>query len=404
MSLERLVDKRERFRHRTYFAHQEAGSFAINYLGQHPERAHDSRMITMLEDLQRGAFWGVLYQLDGPADGGLQESLGFGNLSMPDYEAERQKARTWTAANFTDLELNRLMRVTVDLALNPPTIEGRPGYIRGHSTLLRHMVDKPGSIFAEGITEEGRKRLVNGAFWEELGDGYNPSLLSDNLTNHTQDLDPSLALSGIRLYERNRKVRGFGGPDRKLMDMRYFSTEALDTYLGFAKRLNAFGNSDDTSPDDRIDPAVIDDILQPYILAILAEDPDDADEFRFGEKYDLEKDVFVKPGVDIVQRLQDPLVQESLTRSAANRRDVAEGLSFKAADFQFNHTQALELIGVIGGIAGEQILEEIIKRAKSEEALDRLASAMDTVASLKQRGAELLRKPVTNPDQTTVLF
>jgi len=188
------------------------------------------------------------------------------------------------------------------------------------------------------------------------------------------------------------------------MDMRYFSTEALDTYLGFAKRLNAFGNSDDTSPDDRIDPAVIDDILQPYILAILAEDPDDADEFRFGEKYDLEKDVFVKPGVDIVQRLQDPLVQESLTRSAANRRDVAEGLSFKAADFQFNHTQALELIGVIGGIAGEQILEEIIKRAKSEEALDRLASAMDTVASLKQRGAELLRKPVTNPDQTTVLF
>src|SRR3989304_10249161 len=129
MSLERLVDKRERFRHRTYFAHQEAGSFAINYLGQHPERAHDSRMITMLEDLQRGAFWGVLYQLDGPADGGLQESLGFGNLSMPDYEAERQKARTWTAANFTDLELNRLMRVTVDLALNPPPIEGRPGYI-----------------------------------------------------------------------------------------------------------------------------------------------------------------------------------------------------------------------------------------------------------------------------------
>lgn len=375
--LERLVDGKDHTHYQGYSVHQEAGKFAVNYIGHHPERAQDTRMIALLKDLQAGASWGVLSLLDGPAEGDLQDPLK--PQTKEAYEARRKEAREWTAANFTTPELNDLMDTTIDLALNPPTIKGKPGFIRGHSLLLRHMVDKPGSIFANGVTKEGKVRLVNGAFWEELGDANAPGYLEDILTNHASDLNPEFAAKkGLELYQRNKQEV----PTREI-NMQYFSTQALDNYLEFVRKLSNPENRDNIAPD------IIDELLTPYLMAILSPDPDDSWEFRFGEKYDIDKDTITRPANDLNLRLKDPLVQESLSRSSDNRDAVAAELGFDITNPSFNFTAALELINVIGGKPGEQILEKIIADKKSDYEVGKLAYAMSQIPSFRNRSTEL---------------
>ena len=316
-------------------------------------------MMTTLDDLQRGFFWGVLFQLDGPAKGELDGVFNERyDQSLEDpYERKRREAREWTAANFTTPELNDLMKVTVDLALNPPTTEGKPGYIRGHSSLLRHMIDKPGSIFEKGVTREGRIRLVNGAFWEELGDGHAPGRLNDVLGNHSMDLSPEMAIDGIlKLYSRNRKLNGGDSP----IDMRYFSDHALNAYVRFIKDLDGLKHKQGTVEKPSIDPKIIDELLAPYLSAVLTQDAEDGFYLRFGPKYDFENDTVVTPANEIKERFADDLIQKSLARSEANQELVAQEIAWIFTSAELDGPQGFQVLEAIGGETAKKILAKVL--------------------------------------------
>ncbi len=384
--LETGEPRRPRFEGNSVY--QDIGMFTLNYLARHPEGLRDERMVSLFSDLQRGFFWGVLTTLDGPANEGLTGLRGqFAREPQQHYSQIRTDARAWTKQNFTEPNLNGLVDLTIDLAINPPAVKGRQGFVIGHSTLLRHMVDKPGSIFSDAVTDSFRQRLVNGAFWEELGTATNRRAFEDILSNHSSDLNPAFATKGLDLYQRNREMTT-SSIVKIDMDMTRFPINALDTYMEFMTSLAAR-----RLPDGQreIAAADLDGLLKPYILAVLAEDPSESYSLRFGPKYDTTADTIVTPVNGFPQRLNDPLVQESLARSKANQRAVAERLGNILLTSHYNNDAALDVLAAIGGETGDQILQRIIKSIGSELDSANLQAVIDNSASsLKDRAEELL--------------
>lgn len=317
-------------------ADRQAGRFAVDAIRRSPEKAQDPKMIDLLDSVTNGAFWRALAILDGPADGALQGDF-LHTYTESDYEERRKHARDWTSQNFKGNDLNKLFEIIQEQAVNPQTFYGAPGDIRGHSTLLAHVVDKEGSIFADKILPEDKKRFVNGAFWEELGYGRTLSSLERVLEEHASELDPELVDEGIKLYERNRAMGGHEA------NINRFSTPALDSYLDFVKRIN------DQKVELAIPDEIVDLLLKPYVKAVISPDFDDAAALRFGPKYDPVTEQEIIPVDSYIVRLQDPLVTEFLARSEESREFFADQLP-DSSDLMLNIVEAIE------GDAGEDIL------------------------------------------------
>ena len=368
--------------------YQDIGMFTLNYLAGHPEGLRDQRMVSLFSDLQRGFFWGVLTTLDGPANEDLTGLRGqFAREPQQHYSQVRADARAWTKQNFTEPDLNELVDLTIDLAIHPPAVKGRQGFVIGHSTLLRHMVDKPGSIFSDAVTDSFRQRLVNGAFWEELGTATNTGAFRDVLLNYSSDLSPAFATKGLDLYRRNREMTT-SSIVKIDMDMTRFPIDVLDTYMEFMTSLAAR-----RLPDGQreIAAADLDGLLKPYILAVLAEDPSEPYNLRFGPKHDTAADTIVTPVNGFDKRLNDPLIQESLARSTENQRVVAERLGNILLTSHYNNDAALDVLAAIGGETGDQILQRITRSIGSESDSRNLQDVIDNSASsLKDRAEELL--------------
>lgn len=350
--------------------------------------ASDPRMSGLLLDLQNGFFWGVLTALDGPTEEASTYPTRkpvFGYKSA--FDQERHQARDWTREAFTAPELAELTDLTVDFALNPPAVKGKSGFLRGHSTLLRHMVDKPGSIFKDGVDEKGRKRLVNGAFWEELGDAAIPARVSNILLDHQESLDPAFAKQGIALYKRNRDANTAEAVKRNI-DMDLFPEEALDRYVDFVAQVAAVK---DEQGENAIDEATIDELLQPYMLAVLAPDEDDIYELRFGPHLDLETHATVTPLNGFNVRLANPLIQESLKRSPLNRIVVAERLGEILTSPDGRTDTALDVIAVLGEELGDRILRTVIRTERNTTEATYLRMAIEqSYSPLKDRALAIL--------------
>lgn len=368
--------------------YQDIGIFTLNYLARHPEGLRDERTVSLFSDLQRGFFWGVLATLDGPANGDLTGLRGqFAREPQQHYSQVRADARAWTKQNFTEPDLNELVDLTIDLAIHPPAVKGRQGFVIGHSTLLRHMVDKPGSIFSDAVTDSFRQRLVNGAFWEELGTATNRGAFEDILSYHSSDLNPAFATKGLDLYRRNREMTT-SSADKIDMDMTHFSINALDTYMEFMTSLAVR-----RLPDGQreIAAADLDGLLKPYILAVLDENPSESYSLRFGPKYDMANATIVTPVNGFHQRLNDPLVQESLARSKANQRAVAERLRIILLNSGYNNGAALDVLAAIGGNTGDLILQRIMRSIGSDVITRNLQDMIENGDSpLRDRAVNLL--------------
>lgn len=377
-----------RTRRTEFEATAQADQFEHWFKKEHPGKFPDRRVDLLFGDLKAGRFWTPLSLLDGPAKGGLLNPYGAGNASEGAYEQARLEARTWTLDTFTKPEIDTLFDLVINLALEPERITA-PGYQRGHSTLLSHMVDKPGSLFAAEVTPEGRRRLVNGAFWEELGYavGGAPGRVNDILVNHASELDSSLAANGVlHLYGRNRNLTTIGR-EKIDIEMDGFSTKALDTYLGFI---------DKVAKEIAIDgePAVLDEtidqLVTPYILAIIALDPENDSDLRFGPQYDDEKGEYVIPTDSYHARLQHPLVQQALVRSERNRRIFGDKLAGLLTEPDVYGDVALDVIEAISAETSDKVLQVTLNQI-GDFAIGEIEYLLNSSnSSLTDRGLELL--------------
>lgn len=334
---------------------RDTGRFAVKYLRTHPERAQDPTIMTLFANLVAGDFWTPLSLLDGPANGTLYDPSGNKRFTPVDYDNLRAERRAWTAANFTGSELREMFDFITEHALNPTTTYGKPGFLRGHSTLLQHVVDKPGSIFADRISVKGRKTLVNGAFWEELGAASAPGVVNDILEDNSVYLDPKLASTFGDTYRRNRK-------DYKnaQIDMQYFSEEALNKYIRFVEDIYRHGDSSQAQVD-------VDDLVIPYLEAVMGPDEDDSFALRFGPKYDIDKGTITTPIYGVRERLADPFVQESLVRSESNRKAVARTVKGLLEAHDHNPENGFYILDAIGGDIAHDITRRIVKGSSDYE-------------------------------------
>lgn len=356
---------------------------------EHPNKYPDAKLDLLFGDLKTGRFWTPLSLLDGPAKGGLQNPNDGRDALLRDYEQSRLVARTWTLDTFTKPERDTLVDLAINLALEPEHMTA-PGHQRGHSTLLSHMVDKPGSIFANEITPDGRRRLINGAFWEELGYAVGGAALrvEDILTYHGSSLDTSLATHGILyLYDRNRNLTT-NALEKIDIDMGGFSAQSLDKYLGFIEKV---GREIALDGDPAVSDKYIDQLVMPYILALVEPSSEDNRDLRFGPQYDDDKSEYVTPTDSYHTRLQHPLVQQVLGRSKESRRVFGERLAgLLAAEPEVYGDVTLDIIEAIGEEISDKVLQATLNQVGEYEVSNIKYLLQTSKSRLKNRGLELL--------------
>ncbi len=367
----------------------EAYRFEAWFNKQHPGKFPDGRIDMIFGDLKSGRFWAPLSLLDGPENRGLVDQNSGRNADQRVYDDLRRGTRRWTMDTFTKPELDAVVDIAINLALKPEYINA-PGHERGHSILLSHMVDKPGSLFADEVTPEGRRRLVNGAFWEELGYAVGAASwrLNDILVNHGSELDPSLAADGIRhLYQRNRNLTTYD-TEKVDMDMDKLPADTLDAYLGFIKKV---AKEKDEEGEKAVSDEIVDQLLLPYILAVTEPDDENPYYLRFGPKYNFDTDEKTIPTDGYEQKLQDPIIQDSLARSGRNRRILGDRLADNVLSDPDIHTaSSFKIIEAIGGEAGDKVLMEVLTKAGEYTSKRDIISIINGLGSpLTDRAIEL---------------
>lgn len=205
-----------------------ARSFPWRYLAANSSRKIDQELGHFFEDLQSGRYWGVLTQIDGT-----------NNWHEPQTLKQRETARNWAKERFTERELNQIRDICVETALVVPFETNWPGTNIGHTLLYRELVEKEDSMFADIVTEDFRKRLNNGRFWEQvpamsLGVNHNlgSSVVNDVLTHHFDDLELGFTSQGYTIFERN------GGETRKF-EVSSLTKAGRLKYRSFMGRISA---------------------------------------------------------------------------------------------------------------------------------------------------------------------
>ncbi len=289
-------------------AFPQANQFMDSYYEQHPEAKDDLSVAWLFRDIKDGRFWGIMDRIDGQVS--YEGIPTFANgLPKSEWDQEREKSRTWAKENFTEEQLQDLFGIYMEMVFSAP--EGTvfaPGSQRPFSIAHSQIVEKPGSMFADRISPQLRRRLNNGRFWEELADmrvgingGHSFRVVDNVLTKNYKDLDPTGTADGLKVLER---VNGEG---RKFdFDLRYLSDEALDRYADFVGRINTDRQALGVSKQD------IAKLVRPYFDEVIGPDFTDEESLRFDEHYDYDKNRNVKPKKDYKARLQDPIIQEYL--------------------------------------------------------------------------------------------
>ena len=177
----------------------EAGQFVAGMLGRSLWRtdadslALDRGEALLIKDILQGRFWGTLSYVDGRKyeRGDDLATLLAHRETKETVAAKNEATRKWAKERFTDFELETILNITVNQALLRPYTTSWPGTRKGHSALYDELVVKEGSMFREAVTDEFRKRLNNGRFWEDLPDvklslnyGHGADVVHDVLENH----------------------------------------------------------------------------------------------------------------------------------------------------------------------------------------------------------------------------
>lgn len=285
-----------------------AAGFHSDYLAAHPEKATDPKIQLLFGDLKAGAFWRVIDAIDGrnkePILGNLVGTDGY-------YDPERTaRAQAWSHENFNPQELQTVVDIVVDTALLVPRNTPWPGTYKGHTILFSEFVAKPDSQFKDHVSDDFRRRLNNGRFWENIPDmksfingGVGIIRVEDVLANYHTDLNTSFALEGLTILKRGEEAYG---PNFSLDGL---SVKAIDRYASFifdlSKKREEIG----------ITREHLDILVAAYadiVVSTIGE---------FGDpRYPLDRNR------NFAVRLQDPRMQEYLKGSDLVRDRIAHSL------------------------------------------------------------------------------
>lgn len=278
---------------------REAGEFEQAYLAVHQDKASDEKFKVFFSDLKSGAFWRNITFLDGTNNQLVQRK--------PEQPAE---ARAWAQASFTQQELQKIFDIIVNTALLVPHPNSWPGTYKGHSILLRDIVEKEGSVFRNAVSEDFRKTLVNGTFWEEIYDmspglnyGISYFIIDRILTKQYDELSIDFVRKGFNILYRNRS------PFSQHFTIFRLSKEGIDKWIDFAKRI------DSKREDIHVEEKDVALLMSPYVMNLL--------EFRTDEECDF---VFR----DFKERLTDPVVRRYCEHSKQLRKEITESFILSA--------------------------------------------------------------------------
>lgn len=303
-----------------------AFAFEHKYLQEHPQAKDDKKLQGFFTDLTDGRFWTVMARIDGETDRVYKQVIGIPSRIITDEDTARwrKEERDWADKNFTPTEIDEIINIYLDQALHAPV--GRigpaaPGSLRGHSLAFEQLVENTHSRFADRVTPDLKRQLANGRLWEELPDAvvginsmYSLSALQGLFTDYFDLLDPNFAPEGFTILDRNEK--GFA---RSQPDLEYLTDEAIDNYLEFVRKIHEQKDDLGLSKDH------ISRLMKPYISTLLSPDTWDHDySYRFGPHYDPELDDEVIPQKQIIERFEDPLVQEFLLEPSIRKMLMGE--------------------------------------------------------------------------------
>ena len=240
------------------------------YRGFNSDPTKRSNLDWLAHDIRYLRFWNILGWI--------------GGYSSQKDEDEKRHARLEAELDFSYDKLERMFNIIVNSALFAEK-QGAPGYDRGHTILHDAIASNRHSMFYESFPEQLHKRLINGMFWEIVGErnyaGHRH--LEDVLMNHFNDLKTSFATRGLKLFSRNSVCR-------KAVTL-YFSEEnglsrkAIRKYGEFVKKLDKRMFALNLSPHD------IKPLAEAYIDAVNGKDEWDCpilDDYK-----QLRKDLFV---------------------------------------------------------------------------------------------------------------
>ncbi len=299
-----------------------AGKFVVRILDKHlyqPDRSSsgiDQRHALLSRDILTGRFWGMLSHVDGRkyvVRGGFYPSAPA--ETREELAQKNEETRTWAREHFYNLELGDILNIAINQAFLRPYETSWPGARRGHSILYQDLVEKDDSMFSESITDEFRKRLNNGRFWEELpsvkvgNSGNGTYVVRDVLENHLDDLDVDFVVShGLELMRYSAGGRKLGE-----LNLKYVGEVALDRYAQFLSMIDEH---------EQISPETIEELLRPYVSTVLAWDGDSEDPYYNGEKDfdDIQRGRFQ-------DKLQIPILQKYLDQSPEIIEHTANSLT-----------------------------------------------------------------------------
>lgn len=313
---------------------QAAFEFKDAYFAKRPEKQGDKRLDGFFTDLTEGRFWSTLTRIDGGTDS-MYKQVGYNYVSNEEIAEKVQEARHWAIDNFTPQELVGIFDIYLDQAMNAPVGKvgqaKTPGSFKGNSTAYEQLVENKRSMFAEQVTPETSKILLNFRFWEELPDarvginsGYSLRALEDMFTNHADELDPEYAKEGFAVLERNRGeyLKPIG------IDLHFLSDSALDNYLEFVRKIDARKDELGVTQNQ------VALLIKEYVDTLVATSPSDSESSRFEDHVDYdheteENDYVVTPAKKTLERFKDPLVQDYLSHPDT-RKSLAESFRYDA--------------------------------------------------------------------------
>lgn len=315
--------------------------------------------MSLLEDMLTARFWGTL----GKVDGFIYNFDFISNLGEQEKVKEQAiKTREWAQQNFRPYELDKILNIAVNQALIRPFENARPGTYRAHSILYRELVEKEGSLFAEAVTPDFKKKLNNGRFWEGLPDvrpglngGIGIHVVYDVLMNHFDDLEVEFAPEGLALMSPEIKNQ----KSLENISLHTLGEEAMGKYVSFVEKI---------AESNVINTEKVEILLQPYLFAVLGWDGEMRTPYYDGqEDYDNNME---KRG-RFQDKLQVPVMQKYLASSEKLRTDVANrlarGVSHTSNEYGEYARFMQEVLGAIPD--GKKLMKPILEKIHTEAGL-----------------------------------
>lgn len=142
---------------------------------------------SLRRDIEIEASWAILEHLNTPLE----------------KAEESEPSNAYMPLLGNDVHIQETLDFAVNSALYTNRRSPNPGFLRGNSILLGELKN-PQSVAYNIGRPEFKKRVINAAFWEQIGNGSSPELEAI-LSQEAVSLDPSFSDAGWKILELNNE-------------------------------------------------------------------------------------------------------------------------------------------------------------------------------------------------------